>query len=91
MVARDLLESRSYRNFLSLQPSRGREIVWVILVPPEEAGQDIYIYIIVPCFLMFKLDGFFFFGFITFLWSFVFVVVDGGGSELGVLLISQTV
>jgi len=40
---------------------------------------------------MFKLDGFFFFGFITFLWSFVFVVVDGGGSELGVLLISQTV
>jgi hypothetical protein len=45
MVARDLLESGSYRNFLSLQPSRGREIVWVILVPPEEAGQDTYIYL----------------------------------------------
>jgi hypothetical protein len=62
MVARDLLESGSYRNFLSLQPSRGREIVWVILVPPEEAGQDIYIYIyiVVPCFMVFKMGGFFF-------------------------------
>jgi hypothetical protein len=66
MVARDLLESGSYGNFLSLQPSRGREIVWVILVLPEEAGQYIYIYIVVSCFLAFKLGGFFF-GFITFL------------------------
>jgi len=61
MVARDLLESGSYGNFLSLQTSRGIEIVWVILVPPEEAGQDIYI--VVPCFLVFKLGGFFFFWF----------------------------
>jgi hypothetical protein len=58
----------------------------VILVPPEEAGQDI----VVPCFLMFKLCGFFF-GFITFLWFFVLVVVDGGSYELAVLLIYQTV
>jgi hypothetical protein len=35
--------------------------------------------------------GWFFFGFIAFLWFFVLVAVDGGGSELGVLLIFQTV